>query len=88
MCHWLNSPEWTWEEAGLKLPESISIEDRAVRGELGKYRLKLGGSYAIHGTKRGEVEGKKETHGCIRIGRKDLRNLYSMVKKGTEVYIY
>lgn len=81
-------PNWAWEEAGLKLPESISIEDRTVRGELGKYRLKLGGSYAIHGTKRGEVEGRKETHGCIRIGRKDLKNLYSMVKKGTEVYIY
>lgn len=81
-------PNWAWEEAGLKLPESISIEDRTVRGELGKYRLKLGGAYAIHGTKRGEVEGKKETHGCIRIGRKDLKNLYAMVKKGTEVYIY
>ena len=81
-------PNWAWEEAGLKLPESISIEDRAVRGELGKYRLKLGNAYAIHGTKRGVVEGKKETHGCIRIGRKDLKNLYSMVKRGTEVYIY
>lgn len=81
-------PNWAWEEAGLKLPESISIEDRAVRGELGKYRLKLGSAYAIHGTKRGKVEGKKETHGCIRIGRKDLKNLYAMVKRGTEVYIY
>jgi L,D-transpeptidase YbiS len=81
-------PNWAWEEAGLKLPQSISIEDRAVRGELGKYRLKLGNGYAIHGTKRGVVEGKRETHGCIRMGRKDLKNLYSMVKKGTEVYIY
>ena len=81
-------PNWAWEEAGLKLPETISIEDRAVRGELGKLRLKLGNGYAIHGTKRGVVEGKKVTHGCIRMGRKDLKNLYSMVKRGTEVYIY
>ncbi|MDT8316618.1 MAG: L,D-transpeptidase family protein [bacterium] len=81
-------PNWAWEEAGLDLPESISIEDRAVKGELGKYRLKLKDGYAIHGTKRGVVEGGKVTHGCIRIGREDLKKLYSMVKKGTEVYIY
>lgn len=81
-------PDWAWAEAGIELPENISIEDRAVRGQLGKYRLKLGGSYAIHGTKDGTVEGTKETHGCIRMGRKDLKELYAMVRAGTEVYIY
>ncbi|MDH3974556.1 MAG: L,D-transpeptidase family protein [Deltaproteobacteria bacterium] len=81
-------PDWVWHEKGLELPKTISIEDRAVKGELGKYRLKLGGGYAIHGTKSGVINGKKETHGCIRMGKKDLKELYSMVKRGTEVYIY
>lgn len=81
-------PDWAWHEKGLELPENISIEDRAVKGELGKYRLMLGDGYAIHGTRSGVVNGKKETHGCIRMGRKDLKDLYAMVGRGTEVYIY
>lgn len=81
-------PDWVWHEKGLELPESISIEDRAVRGELGKFRLKMGGGYAIHGTKSGVINAKKETHGCIRMARNDLKELYKMVKHGTEVYIY
>ena len=81
-------PDWVWQEQGLELPDSISLEDRAVEGELGKFRLKLGDGYAIHGTKSGVVNGKKETHGCIRMSRKDLKELYAMVRKGTEVYIY
>jgi prefoldin subunit 5 len=81
-------PDWTWLEQGLPLPESISIQDRAVKGELGKYRLKMGGGYAIHGTRSGKVRGKKVTHGCIRMGKKDIKELFAMVKNGTEVYIY
>ena len=81
-------PDWAWHEKGLELPENISLEDRAVEGEMGKYRLKMGDGYAIHGTKSGEVNGAKETHGCIRLAKNDLRELYSMVKRGTEVYIY
>ena len=81
-------PDWAWLEKGKPLPANISIQERAVKGELGKYRLRLAGSYAIHGTRNGIVEGKKETHGCIRMGRKDLAKLYTMAKRGTEVYIY
>ena len=81
-------PNWVWLEQGLKLPADISIEDRAVKGELGKHRLKLGGGYSIHGTRSGVVKGKNVTHGCIRMGRQDIKALFAMVKKGTEVYIY
>lgn len=81
-------PDWVWSEKGEELPDNISIQERTVKGELGRYRLKIGGSYSIHGTKSGKVNGKKETHGCIRVGRKDLGALFAMVEKGTEVYIY
>lgn len=81
-------PDWVWLEQGLEIPQNISIVDRTVKGELGKYRLKLGGGYAIHGTRDGKVEGKKETHGCIRMGGEDLKELFKMVRKNTEVYIY
>ena len=30
----------------------------------------------------------KETHGCIRMGKEDLKELFRMVKRGTEVYVY
>ncbi len=81
-------PDWVWLEKGLPIPENITIEDRSVEGELGKYRLNLGDGYAIHGTKSGEVNGEKETHGCVRRGREDLKELFNMVKTSTEVYIY
>ena len=81
-------PNWAWLEEGHELPVNLSIEDRAVKGELGKFRLKLGGGYSIHGTKTGIVKGTKETHGCIRMGRQDIKDLFAMVKRGTEVYIY
>jgi len=81
-------PDWAWAEEGKELPENLSIQDRAVEGVMGKYRLKLGGSYGIHGTKDGMIKGEKETHGCIRMARKDLQELFKMVKEGTEVYIY
>ena len=81
-------PDWAWTEAGKELPDSLSIQDRSVGGVMGKYRLKIGDSYAIHGTKNGKIKGKKETHGCIRMARKDLREVFKMVKTGTEVYIY
>lgn len=81
-------PDWVWLEKGMQLPTSISIQDRIVKGQLGKYRLQMGNGYSIHGTRNGEVNGKKETHGCIRVARRDLKELYAMVEKGTEVYIY
>ncbi len=81
-------PDWAWLETGAPLPVNLSIQERVVKGALGKYRLKMGRGYAIHGTESGNINGKKETHGCIRVARKDLKALYKMVKSGTEVYIY
>jgi len=81
-------PDWAWLENGDSIPDNISIQERTVEGELGKFRLNLGAGYAIHGTRKGKVDGKKETHGCIRMGRNDLQELYAMAKRGTEVYIY
>ena len=42
-------------------------------------------SYGIHGTPEPERVGKTASHGCVRLTNWDVRDLASMVGKGTEV---
>jgi hypothetical protein len=77
-------PSWHWSERGREVPEVRY----AIRGVLGKYRLNLGNSYGIHGTRSGRIRPGKYSHGCIRMNRKDLKIVYKLSDVGTEVYIY
>jgi lipoprotein-anchoring transpeptidase ErfK/SrfK len=77
-------PSWHWSERGREVPE----RRYAIRGVLGKYRLNLGHSYGIHGTRSGRIRPGKYSHGCIRMNRKDLQIVYKLTDVGTEVYIY
>ncbi len=43
--------------------------------------------YGIHGTNAPRSIGKAASHGCIRMGRKDLEELFSMVRPGDVVEI-
>lgn len=43
--------------------------------------------YGIHGTNAPNSIGKSASHGCIRVGRRDLEELFSLVKVGDEVEI-
>lgn len=82
------APDWHWHEKGETVPEKLTIKDRSFKGVLGKYRLNLRDGYAIHGTDQPNSIGRNITHGCVRVGAKDLEYLFHAVKQGTKVYIY
>ena len=62
--------------------------NRRIPGELGKYRIDLGGGYALHGTPYIESIGTAATHGCIRLREDHVAWLYEFVPIGLPVYIY
>ena len=66
----------------------VGTKHRTVAGELGKYRLKLGDGYQIHGTPHLATIGTSVTHGCMRLADEDIEWVYDNVPVGTKVYIY
>ncbi|MBZ5639386.1 MAG: L,D-transpeptidase [Acidobacteriia bacterium] len=79
-------PDWAFVEEGKPIPKSN--DDRMDYGTLGEYSFQLGDGYMIHGTLYERLLGRSVTHGCIRVGRDDLRKLWKAVQVGTPVYIY
>jgi L,D-transpeptidase YbiS len=79
-------PDWAFIESGQPLPEreDLRLEDSV----LGEYALGFGGPYYIHGTLYTRLLGEPVTHGCIRLGAKDLEKLYRLADVGTPVLIY
>lgn len=65
----------------------IGAKNRALDGELGRFRLDLGDGYQIHGTPREETVGTATTHGCVRLRDQDLAWLYEHIPVGTKVYV-
>ncbi len=78
-------PDWAFVEAGENLPRSWT--DRVEEGVLGDYALDLGDGYLIHGTLFERALGLHVTHGCVRVGAKDLEAIFKSVGLGTRVYI-
>ncbi len=79
-------PDWAFVEEGTKVPKNP--EDRIEYGVLGEYALYLGDGYMIHGTLYENLLGRSVTHGCIRLGKEDLRRIYQECPVGTPVYIF
>jgi lipoprotein-anchoring transpeptidase ErfK/SrfK len=79
-------PDWAFVEEGKPIPKND--DDRMDYGTLGEYSFQLGDGYMIHGTLYERLLGRSVTHGCIRVGRDDLRKLWKSVQVGTPVYIY
>jgi len=79
-------PDWAFIEEGEPLPKRA--EERAAPGELGDYAMDLGDGYLIHGTLYERSLGMSVTHGCVRVGAKDLDVVFHAVKIGTPVYIF
>ena len=50
--------------------------------------MDLGDGYLIHGTLYERALGLSITHGCVRLGDKDLESVYKTVRIGTPVYIF
>jgi len=66
----------------------IETLNRRVPGQLGRYRLNLGGGIGLHGTPDAKSVGRAVTHGCVRLHDTDLEWLYVHVPVGTSVYIF
>ncbi len=79
-------PDWAFIEEGEPIPKNYN--ERVERGMLGEYALSLGGGYFIHGTLYERLLGRNVTHGCIRVGREDLRLVVKTVKVGDSVFIF
>lgn len=78
-------PDWAFVEAGEDLP--TKYDERVEEGVLGDYALDLGDGYLIHGTLFERALGLHVTHGCVRVGAKDLEAIFKQVPVGTRVYI-
>jgi L,D-transpeptidase YbiS len=79
-------PDWAFVEEGRPIPTDPS--ERVERGVLGDYACYFGDGYLIHGTLYTRLLGRSTSHGCIRLGDDDLREVYQAVSVGTPVYIY
>ena len=66
----------------------VTAPQRKFGKVLGRYRLNLGGGYALHGTQAVDQLGRAVSHGCVRLADKDLEQLYAMTKVGDQVIIY
>jgi L,D-transpeptidase ErfK/SrfK len=79
-------PDWAFIEEGKPLPKSA--DERIEYGMLGEYALYFGNGYMVHGTLYENLLGRSVTHGCIRVGRDDLRRIFQECPIGTPIYIY
>jgi L,D-transpeptidase ErfK/SrfK len=80
-------PDWSFVEEGEPIPGPTAPE-RYEPGVLGDYGLYLGSGYLIHGTLFQRFLGQPVTHGCIRVGDEDLKEIWDRTRVGTPVYIF
>jgi L,D-transpeptidase YbiS len=80
-------PDWAFLEAKESIPSSKSPR-RFVRGILGDYALDLGGGIMLHGTPYEQFLGQSVSHGCIRLPKEGISNLYDSLALGAKVYIF
>ncbi len=66
----------------------IDTRNREVVGPLGAFALDLGDGYMLHGTDDPASIGTATTHGCIRLGARDIAWLFSHVPIGAEVKVF
>jgi len=79
-------PDWAFIEEGEPIPKNPG--DRLEYGTLGEYALYFGNGYMIHGTLYERLLGRAVSHGCIRVGRDDLRKVWANTRLGTPIFIY
>ncbi len=79
-------PDWAFVEEGKPVPKNPA--DRLEYGTLGEHALYFGNGFLIHGTLYERLLGRSVSHGCIRLGRDDLRKVFAAASIGTPIYIY
>lgn len=83
------APDWDYIESGEPMPKNYA--DRVQEGMLGEYALDLAGGppgYMIHGTLYTRLLGRNVSHGCIRVGRDDLRVVWKSIPVGSSVFMF
>jgi len=83
---WWRKPDWHYIEEKEEIPKDPS--QRFDSEVLGDYAMGFGDGYFIHGTLYKRLLGISVTHGCVRLGDDELKELYKVVPIGTPVYIY
>jgi len=81
-------PDWAFIEEGLPVPKHANSFERYEYGVLGDYALSIGNGYLIHGTLYQRLLGMPVTHGCVRLGDDDLRQVFHTLRVGSKVYIF
>jgi len=79
-------PDWAFIEEGEKPPADFN--ERVDNDSLGSYALGFGDGFFIHGTLYTRLLGRNVTHGCVRVGDKDLEEVFRIVPLGSKIYIY
>ncbi len=79
-------PDWAFIEEGEKPPADYN--ERIDNDSLGDYALGFGAGYFIHGTLYTRLLGRNVTHGCVRVGDKDLAEIFKTIPMGTKIFIY
>ncbi len=79
-------PDWHYVEVKEEIPKNQ--EDRMDAEVLGDYAMGFGDGYFVHGTLYKRLLGISVTHGCVRLGDDELKELFKIVPIGTPVYIY
>jgi L,D-transpeptidase YbiS len=79
-------PDWAFVEEGKPIPRNDA--DRFEAGSLGEYALYFGNGFMIHGTLYERFLGRSVSHGCVRVGRDDLREVWRAAPIGTPIFIY
>jgi L,D-transpeptidase YbiS len=83
--YWVK-PDWAFIEEGEPIPKNQ--QDRVEAGSLGDYALGFGDGFFIHGTLYTRLLGRNVTHGCVRVGDDDLKEIFKIVPLGAKIYIY
>jgi len=79
-------PDWAFIEEGEKPPADYN--ERIDNDSLGSYALGFGDGFFIHGTLYTRLLGRNVTHGCVRVGDNDLKEVFQIVPIGARVYIF
>ena len=83
---WWRKPDWAFIEEGERPPANDT--DRLDGDALGDFAIGFGDGYYIHGTLYERLIGVAVTHGCIRLGGDDLKQIYAAVELGTPIVVF
>lgn len=80
------APDWFYIEKGIRVPPASSPK-RYFPGDMGSHAIYLGDGLAIHGTKNQASVGRPVSHGCMRMLKGDIVEVFNEVEVGTKVLI-